>query len=213
MGPSTSEYIFIRACIIFLHWITPLSIALCAIIFVFKPNGLTLPLIVKAWLVLETIFYFVVYFPLRHHLQKPATHPELILREKRRVQFIRCMEDIPDPERYLSKWFMDSPSSEIKRENVKEFLRWAFLSTGEVNEADEDEVEEYTVATEEQLGRKFEPGRGQAKCLRLTLDKVTMTHRSLFWYLVSKSAKSALQLIARTVADTCPSCSVCSSLM
>ncbi|KAK2470050.1 hypothetical protein H9L39_18198 [Fusarium oxysporum f. sp. albedinis] len=32
-------------------------------------------------------------------------------------------------------------------------------------------------------GRKLEPGRGNAKCLRLTLDKVEMLHRSLTWYL------------------------------
>ncbi|KAB5518707.1 hypothetical protein GE09DRAFT_1208261 [Coniochaeta sp. 2T2.1] len=32
-------------------------------------------------------------------------------------------------------------------------------------------------------GRKLEPGRGKAKCLRLTYDKVEMLHRSLKWYL------------------------------
>lgn len=190
MGPSTSEYVFIRACIIFLHSITPLSIALSVIILVFRPSvfsistAFSLSSVVAIWLALETAFYFVVYFPLKRHLQKPASHPELVPRRQRRLQFIRCMEQIPDPERYLSRWFMDSPPSEIKRENVKEFLRWAFLSAEEVDEAFEDEVEEYTQATEDLVGREFEPGRGKAKCLRLTIDKVNMLHRSLFWYLV-----------------------------
>src|SRR4051794_26223014 len=102
------------------------------------------------------------------------------------------MESVPDPERYLSRWFMDSPPSQIKRENVKEFLRWAFLSINIVDEAYEDEVEEYTQMTEKFLGREFEPGRGSAKRIRLTLDKVNMLHRSLFWYLVKQQCSSWL---------------------
>jgi hypothetical protein len=38
---------------------------------------------------------------------------------------------------------------------------------------------------EKLLGRKLEAGMGNAKCLRLTLDKVDMLHQSLMQYLVS----------------------------
>ncbi|KAF5680537.1 hypothetical protein FDENT_8359 [Fusarium denticulatum] len=47
----------------------------------------------------------------------------------------------------------------------------------------DDELEEYIEQLEELLGRKLEPGRGDAKCLRMTLDKVEMLHRSLTWYM------------------------------
>lgn len=49
----------------------------------------------------------------------------------------------------------------------------------------DEELEEYIAEMEKLLGRKLEPGRGNAQCLRLTLDKVEMLHRSLIWYLVS----------------------------
>lgn len=55
----------------------------------------------------------------------------------------------------------------------------------EPDPAYDEELEEYTRETEELLGRKFEDGRGNAKCLRLTLEQVDMLHRSLIWYLVS----------------------------
>lgn len=58
------------------------------------------------------------------------------------------------------------------------------MNTGELNPADEDELEEYTREMEKLLGETLAPGRGHAKCLRLTLDKVEMLHRSLIWYLV-----------------------------
>ncbi|RBQ72496.1 hypothetical protein FVER14953_01775 [Fusarium verticillioides] len=47
----------------------------------------------------------------------------------------------------------------------------------------DDELEEYIEKLEELLGKKLEPGRGDAKCLRMTLDKVEMLHRSLTWYM------------------------------
>lgn len=73
---------------------------------------------------------------------------------------------------------------EIKRENVKEFFIWAFFNRGGPPGDDDDELDEYISATEEILGRPFEPGRGKAKSLRLTIDRVDMLHRSLAWYLV-----------------------------
>jgi hypothetical protein len=103
----------------------------------------------------------------------------------RRTLFQRCHESIPDPEHYLPKWFMDAPASEIKWENVKEFLRWAFLNAGVPNAGDDEELDEYVGEMEKLLGRWIGPGRGNAKCLRLTLKKVGMSHRSLIWYLVS----------------------------
>lgn len=84
---------------------------------------------------------------------------------------------------------MDAPASEIKWENVKEFFRWAFLNTRVPNTVDDEELDEYVKEMEKLLGRRIEPGRGNAKCLRLTLENVDMLHRSLTWYLVSRCNK------------------------
>lgn len=174
IGTSTSAYVFIRSCIFFLHWIAPLS-TLCSISSLFATSPFhdsRISRILQVWAALETAFYLLVYHPRKIYLQRAATHPTLISRDERRVLFQRCHDNIPDPERYLAKWFMDAPISEIKRDNVKEFLRWAFLNTGEVEEEEDAELEEYIEELENMLNRKIEPGRGNAKCLRLTLDKV-----------------------------------------
>jgi len=76
---------------------------------------------------------------------------------------------------------------DIKRENLKEFFLWAFFNRGGPPGDDNEELEEYVAATEKLLGKPIEVGRGNAKCLRLTLDRVDMLHRSLTWYCVSCS--------------------------
>lgn len=75
--------------------------------------------------------------------------------------------------------------TDIKRENVKEFFCWAFLSKGSWGPEDEEELETYVDAIKGLLGQEIEPGRGPAVPLRLTLDQVKMMHRSLIWYFVS----------------------------
>ena len=91
-----------------------------------------------------------------------------------------------DPEKYLRQWFLGAREEQIRRENVKEFMRWAFLNTGRAKseDEDEDEIEGYVKAMEKLLGRDIPPGKGSARSLRLTVDKVDCLHRSLLWYLV-----------------------------
>ncbi len=182
IGTSFSEFLLIRTSIALIRAVTPLSILYC-IALPFIPSY-PIPLIVGAWPIAEICFYFLVYHPWRRLLQRPIRHPPLVSREERRQLFERCQENIPDPDRYLSKWFLDAPLRDIKRDNVKEFYRWAFLNSGSYDPADEAELEEYTNGLEKTLGRTIPSGRGSAKCLRLTLDEVKPRHRPLVWYLV-----------------------------
>ncbi|KAL8308821.1 hypothetical protein RB593_006905 [Gaeumannomyces tritici] len=179
---SLWDYIFIRTSIFLLHLVAPLSIFYSLARWLVYPL-FHIPQILEIWLALEAVFYLVVYLPLSLHLQTATTHPTPLCRRDRRKLFRRCHDNIPDPEHYLTKWFRDAPAAEIKRENVKDFFRWAFLNTGDHDPETDLELEEYASEMEKMLGRKFEPGRGNAKCLRLTLDKVEMLHRSLTWYL------------------------------
>lgn len=82
-------------------------------------------------------------------------------------------------------WFLGAPVEEIKRENLKEFFLWAFFNRGGPPGDDDEELEEYVAQTEGLLGKEIAPGKGNAKCLRLTLENVNMMHRSLVWYTVS----------------------------
>lgn len=185
IGNSTYEYVFIRVCIFFLHWIAPISLLSCPATFVIESLKSSIPFALKVWISLEAAFFLLVYLPRSYYLQRAATHPEPFSFEDRRLLFERCSSHIYDPEYYLTKWFKDAPTSEVKRENFKNFLRWAYLNTDETKAEDEEELEEYTDAMEKLLGRKLQPGVGKARCLKLTLDKVDMLHRSLLWYCVS----------------------------
>jgi hypothetical protein len=190
IGTSVAEYIFIRGCILFLHNIAPTSLLYCALLFYPLPTTFSvcrLPLLVEAWLVAEATFFTVFFLPYKYYLQRPAIHPELPSREERAELFERCNATVRDPEKYLSQWFLGAQEEHIKRENVKEFIRWAFLNTEQTKSGDEDEVEGYVKAMEKLLGRDIPSGKGSAKSLRLTVDKVDCLHRSLLWYLVCYS--------------------------
>ncbi|KAL0253398.1 hypothetical protein SLS55_010377 [Diplodia seriata] len=182
IGTSTAEYVFIRACILGLRSITPLCFVYClarSLLHVTFPTHV----IVDLWAAAEVAFYLLFYIPRKRQLQSAAIHPPPPTREQRTRLFNRCSEHVPDFERYLRGWFMGAPSSEIKRENIREFLSWAFLDTADAHALGGDEFDGYMRDIEARLGRKVESGRGQARCLRLTIDKVRMTHRSLVWYL------------------------------
>lgn len=187
IGTSWAEYVFIRCCIFGLHALAPL----CVLYSVFVPivYGLTttiyrLPLAVEIYIVAETLFYLLVFVPYRYHLQREADHPPPPTREGRKELFHLCHNNVSDPKRYFQKWFEGADIKEIKRENVKDFFLWAFFNRGGPPGDDDEELEEYISAAEKLLGRPLEPGRGEAKALRLTLDRVGMLHRSLTWYSV-----------------------------
>lgn len=197
IGTSTTEYIFIRCCILLLHWITPLSILYCIAAFIFGTPPYRAFWILQAFATAEAAFYFLVYLPRKRYLQAPAIHPTALPRDERYRLFRNCFENVPDPQSYLSKWFLDAPRSDIKRDNIKEFLRWAFLNGEEPQAEDDQELEGYVDEFETLLGVKFPQGRGPAKCLSLTINPVDMMRRSLAWYLVSlKSLQIHHQLCA-----------------
>lgn len=186
IGTSAWDSVFIHICIFVLHMIAPICVLYMTgrLLFCYP---FAIPRLLEAWLAIEAAFYLAIYLPRRAYLQSPTQHPVSVCRNDRQSLFRRCLESIPDPEYYLKKWFKDAPAAEIKRENVKEFFRWAFLNKRDVNPEHDEELEEYTDQLEKLLGRTIDPGRGHAECLRLSVDSVTMMHRSLTWYLVSVS--------------------------
>lgn len=189
IGTSRAEYIFIRFCIIGLHYLAPLCLLYCTLVIAlygFK-TAITspVPLVIESIAVAESLFFLFVYLPYRYRLQREAVHPPAPTRDERRELFAHCNANISDPEGYLQKWFLGADLKDIKRENVKEFLLWAFFNRGGPPGDDDEELDEYVDATEKLLGKPIEEGRGTAECLRLTLDRVDMLHRSLVWYCVS----------------------------
>ena len=185
IGTSLQAYVFIRACILFLHYIAPLSILCCILSLLIHPSAYRIPRALELLAFTETAFYFLVYLPRRFVLQRAAIHPTTVPRHEREELFQKCHENVPDAEQYIRKWFKEAPLSDIRRDNVKEFFSWAFLNKSTLDAEDEEELETYTDKLEGLMNKKLGAGRGPARSLRLTIDNVRMMHRSLIWYGVS----------------------------
>ncbi|KAK4464323.1 Alpha/Beta hydrolase protein [Cladorrhinum samala] len=153
-------------------------------------------IILQTLLAFEAIYYFNLYLPHKTRLlQTKATHPQPPLnRAQRQALFDKCASNIPDWESYIRGWFLNAPISEIKRDNVREFLLWAFFdidsnddATRELDPDTESHLDSLISQTESLLGRKFPPGRAGAattKSLRLTIDPISIQYRSVLWYAV-----------------------------
>jgi hypothetical protein len=195
IGNSFPELIFIRIAIPVLRLIAPLATIATPALFVTRHHSLQRhrwlwP--VGIWLAGEAVFFWGVYLPLRLGLQKAAEHPVPPPKEERERLMQKVCAHLPEPEHYLSKWFMDAPPEEIKRENVKEFYAWSSLNKRyeDVDHEEDIELDLYTNELEQKLDRSFDPGRGKAKSLRTTLDPVPMQHRPLVWYLIVSVVES-----------------------
>ncbi|GFN11750.1 uncharacterized protein AtWU_01547 [Aspergillus tubingensis] len=83
------------------------------------------------------------------------------------------------------KYALDRSPIYHRRDNVKDFIRWAFFTPGYVQERDqqnEGEVETYVTEIEKLTGRELPPGRMDVKSLGQLLNEAGGSHRSLLWY-------------------------------
>ncbi|KUI70749.1 hypothetical protein VM1G_05673 [Cytospora mali] len=167
LNPTLYGLVFIRICVFFLTYL-PLIV-----LFLPRPFWIILPV--------EALYYAFVLRPFKRRLSHLARHPPQ--GPDRAAVFQRCLDNIPDPERYLSLWALGADINDIKRDNVRDFLLWAFFDQEEATPDIEEELETFIVKTEAQLGRPLAPGLGNARHMRLTFDQVPHRYRSVVWYL------------------------------
>lgn len=189
IGKSLHQYVFIRVCIFLLQYATPLCLlALLGIhtsldrtIFTTTTSNVLL-----LYSVIDIAYYFFIWIPYNRRLDDEARHPPPLSPGDRREIFEKVINHIGDFERYLSLWFLGADETEIKRDNVREFILWAFFDTSKecTNEQDVAEADTYVDTFERRLGREIEPGRGNARALLLTLDAVETRYRTFFWFLI-----------------------------
>ena len=98
LGTSKLDYLFIRACIVFLRYIAPLSAVYCVATLVLRPSTYRIPWPLEIWAVAETLFYIFVYLPSSFLLQRVAVHPPSTSRENRRQLFDKCHQTIDNAE-------------------------------------------------------------------------------------------------------------------
>lgn len=180
LNANLHSLIFIRITIFCLQCIGPscLGLTVASIFAPYPSRWLGTGLQVYAGAEAAFYLFFLWY---RLYLQRAATHPPLHSSEERRAFFNQVRASINDPERFLSGWFRGASLDNVGRENMREFLDWAFWE-GRATADDEKEVEQYLLEVETLLGRKLRVGKGSGKGLRLTLDPIEMDCKSLLWY-------------------------------
>ncbi len=202
---SPVNVVFIRICAVLLQYaplIETIVVAGLVAYSLFAPgplnNAVKIAILVSAsFLILELSYALLVYRKHKVRLMREANYPEPLTSAERAALFERCLENVLDRERYLQLWFLGAPISDIKRENVREFLLWAFFdkdgyesrarlaASDDIDQAhgeSEQEVEQYVDRIEEFLGRNIPPGRGPATSLRLSIDAIHARYRSVVWY-------------------------------
>ncbi|KAK6069533.1 alpha beta hydrolase fold family [Seiridium cupressi] len=189
LGTSFTEFVLIRSCIFVLQYTTPICLSVLAILLVAGGRpALTWPasLVLLAYSFIDLLYYLFVWIPYNRRLKDEARHPPSLSPEDRRALFIKVADHISDFERYLQLWFLGADRAEIRRDNVRDFMFWAFFDTAPENATKQDiaDADEYVDLFEERLGREIEPGRGNARGLRLTLDGVETRYRSFIWFVI-----------------------------
>lgn len=197
IGTSWWQYVLIRTCIAGFQYLVPLVALSCLVSIASGSSHKSIPTVIIIWAACEISFLFFIFIPRYFLLQRQIVHPAPLPWDERQHLFRLCLESVSDPELYISKWFKGAPLSEIRRDNVKQFFCWSFLNKDSYGLIDDKELEDYTDQLETKLGRKLQPGMGNATALRLTLDKVQMLFRPLIWYIIISIVDAATDVYMR----------------
>ncbi|EJF60429.1 hypothetical protein DICSQDRAFT_63022 [Dichomitus squalens LYAD-421 SS1] len=184
LGRSLPEYVLIRLSILVLQLVPLLSIAyLCA-------SWRYGHALYSPWLAtyagLETSFYFLLSVPRNSWLQKAATHPPVPSRKEREALFAKCFAQLRGTS-FATGWFHFADPKLNKRENLVDWLLWAFFGTRRDGLQEEwaEEIEGYLRNIEQLLGHKIEEGRNHTvHALKVSLDPVVTANRPLLWYVI-----------------------------
>jgi pimeloyl-ACP methyl ester carboxylesterase len=184
---SRGTLVFSRVFIWLFQSIAPLSITYwLSVTFGLFPSK-RLPTALEAWLLAESLFYLFVYLPMSYAVHGPAMKVDCNDRKQRCSLFNKCIATITDPVRYVSLWHRGAPIESIGRENVKEWICWAFMDKDTGGFDEDEELEEYVDALENLLpdGMKFRLGKTPGvQTLRFSLDPVNISHKPLLFYVL-----------------------------
>lgn len=147
-----------------------------------------MPYSIQIWLTAEAIVFTAFFIPLRYALDNSTICHTSLPAECREKLFKSCNTNVPNLEKYLTRWLLVSEAEYIKRDDVKDFIKWSFFGprcTGEQARQHEEEIEIYTRELEKLIGRNLPSGRMNVKGLWQLLNEAGGSHRSLLWYTVS----------------------------
>lgn len=156
--------------------------------------------IFDTWIMAEALFFFLfLWFKLRLQNYFPHKHEMVTLNQVDRWKmFEKCIMSVQDLKVYLSKWFFGADFKSIYRDNLKEFLSWAFFvedyeaTLKRLSKTDPEKRRQYISELnlmifyiEKKFKIHFSPGRNtNIECMRLNLDPISPIHKPLIYYLV-----------------------------
>jgi pimeloyl-ACP methyl ester carboxylesterase len=174
--------------------IAPISLAYCcySILIISRLSNLPrLPWAVELWIIAESFFFLLIYLPMSTSVHGTAMALAVTTISKRHQVFNKCISTIADPVRYVSLWHCGAPIEVIGRENVKEWISWAFLNKRNWSASEDAEMNEYVDALQQLFpgSLKFQEGyTPNVKTLRFSLDPVKITHKPLLFYVLGVGA-------------------------
>jgi len=182
MIPDTpAHYVFIRLSILSLRTVAPASIFYC-VSRLFGYGFLPLPFEVIAFV--EAIFLLFISLPRQHVLDKSKPLAPRRSLEERQQLFDKCLRSLPDLESFLITWFKGRALRNVRADDIKDLMAWAFCYKTRGTPADDDELNGYLDRAEKILGRTFRPGRGLYRPSQVSTDPLNLQHRPFLFYVV-----------------------------
>jgi hypothetical protein len=188
---SCSYFCFGGPIVVFLLLLAP---------FLFLPFMLFLPLVLTGYWTLEAA-WFVHRWYLRYRQEPYTDPPPNPDRRKHMERFLRLREDcIPDFRAYLARWFRGADPRSIRRENVREFVRYGFYGKvdGPLSDESEAEIEWWLGEVERVWAIKIPEGRAQGlRFMRHMREPLRTFHQPLLVVAYSHMAESFAGVVLR----------------
>ena len=168
--------------------------------FLFLPMLLFLPLLLGAYWLLE-FAWFVHRWYLRYRHEPWTDPPAYPDRRKHLERFLRLKDDcVPCFRDYLSRWFRGADARLIRRENVREFVRYGFYGgvDGPMSAPEEEEIEWFVSEVERVWAVSFAPGKTEGlRFMRHMREPLRVMHQPLLFVAYSHCAEWLAGIILR----------------
>ncbi|KAL1923426.1 uncharacterized protein VTP21DRAFT_8406 [Calcarisporiella thermophila] len=127
-----------------------------------------------------SVYYYRTSKRLQHRVLPPSLSPQ----EMNRI-FFECCSHATEITATLSLWFNGAHVNDLRKENIREYLGWAFYDKylDELTVQEVQTTEGMIRILEQKIGSKLENGyNSNVNCMRMTLDPFTSLSRPLVVY-------------------------------
>jgi len=169
-------------------------------------------IVITIWMIIETIFfpYYIYMFNKLQSINHNLNHKGST-KENRKKLVTNCFNALVDASssqqessiyirKVLEGYFLDIPMEKIGRDNLAEWMSWAFFGKDfkTLSNDEREENYEYVSFAENLMMIKLSDGYiSNLKAARLTLDPLFATQRPFFFYLVIYIVNQSIHILLR----------------